>query len=41
MFQILDQNGNVVKDKISYETAMLHIDNCIGKYYIMRKIKED
>lgn len=40
-FQIRDQHGNVVDKNLSYEDALMYIDNSIGKYYIMEAMKED
>lgn len=40
-FQIRDGNGNIVDKNLSYEAALLYIDSCVGKYYIMEPMKED
>lgn len=40
-FQIIDGNGNVVDKNLSYEEALLWIDNSVGKYYVMKPMKED
>lgn len=40
-FQIKDQHGNIVDENLSYEQALMYIDNSVGKYYIMEKMKED
>lgn len=40
-FQIRDGNGNIVDKNLSYEAALLYIDNSVGKYYIMEPMKED
>lgn len=34
-FRIIDNNGNVVDKNLSYEAALMYIDNVVGKYYIM------
>lgn len=39
-FQIKDINGNIVDKSLSYEAALLFIDNSIGKYYVMEPMKE-
>lgn len=39
-FQIKDMNGNIVDKNLSYEAALMYIDNSIGKYYVMDKMEE-
>lgn len=39
-FQIRDGNGNIVDRNLSYEAAMVYIDNSVGKYYVMELMKE-
>lgn len=34
-FRIIDNNGNVIDKNLSYEAALMYIDNAVGKYYIM------
>lgn len=34
-FQIIDNNGDVIDKDLSYESALMYIDNVVGKYYIM------
>lgn len=40
-FQIIDNNGNVVDKDLSYESALMYVDNVVGKYYIMEPMKEE
>lgn len=40
-FQIIDNNGNVIDKDLSYEAALMYIDSAVGKYYIMRPMKEE
>lgn len=40
-FQIIDNHGNVVDKDLSYESALMYIDNVVGKYYIMQPMKEE
>lgn len=40
-FQIIDANGNVVDQNLSYQAALMYIDNSVGKYYIMKPMKRD
>lgn len=40
-FQIIDNNGNVVDEDLSYESALMYIDSVIGKHYIMLPMKEE
>ena len=38
-FQIRDQNsGNIVDKDLSYQEALMYIDNAVGKYYIMESM---
>lgn len=40
-FQIIDgTSGDVIDQNLSYEEAMLYIDSSVGKYYIMKPMKE-
>lgn len=39
-FQIEDSDGNVVEKNLSYERALLYIDSSVGKYYVMKPMKE-
>lgn len=40
-YNIKDQHGNIVDHDISYQEALMYIDNSIGKYYIMEPIEDD
>lgn len=40
-FRIIDGNGNEIDKNLSYEAALMYIDNSIGKYYIMEPMKEE
>lgn len=40
-FQIIDNNGDIVDKNLSYESALMYIDNVVGKYYIMQPMKEE
>lgn len=39
-FQIIDENGNVVDKNLSYEDAMVYIDNSVEQYYIVEPMEE-
>lgn len=40
-FQIKDRDGNIIDKDLSYEKALLYIDNSIGKWYTMEIMKEE
>ena len=41
-YQIREGNsGNIVDKNLSYQEALMYIDNSIGKYYIMEPMEED
>lgn len=40
-FQIKDGNGDIIDQNLSYEAALMYIDNSIDKYYIMEPMKRD
>lgn len=40
-FQIKDAHGNIIDRNLSYEQALMWIDNTVGKYYVMEPMKED
>lgn len=40
-FQIKDIDGNVIDKDLSYEKALLYIDNSVGKWYTMEIMKEE
>lgn len=39
-YQIKDTEGNIVDQNLSYEQALLWIDNSISEGYVIEKMKE-
>lgn len=40
-FQVIDYKGDVVDRNLSYQAALMYIDNHESMYYIMEPMKED
>lgn len=40
-FQIRDGNGNIVDRNLSYEAAMVYIDNSVDNNYVVEPMGED